>query len=398
MARKEWAGSLDSGHSISAGAEADLLSDSSDCEQQIPYCVNGRFCVDRHIGSGSFGKVHTAIDKFTKSTVAVKFEWQKARKTVSLPAEARIYKFLTPSRHVPSVHWYGCQEGNNVMVMDLLGPSLNDLLGNVFCRGKFTLKTVLMLAVQMIGCVEFVHESGVIHRDIKPHNFCMGLGTRSSHVRILDFGLAKQYRDLKTGQHIPFRKCTSIIGTDRYASLNVHNLFEPSRRDDMESVGYSLVHFLRGDLPWQGVKRKSKLERREAVRLCKAAIGFHELCKGFPVEFVEYFEHCRSLQFADRPDYDLLRSQMAAVFEREQLRNDLRFDWTRGSENVPLPQPTGDSEPLQQEWDPGVSIDSPGQADAKRHCSAKTAAGRGTPALGVKSSRCRGGADRPRVH
>lgn len=213
-----------------------------------------------------------------------------------------------------------------MMVIDLLGPSLEDLFN--FCNRKFTLKTVLMLADQMISRIEFAHSKCFIHRDIKPDNFLMGLAKRANVVNIIDFGLAKKFRDVKTHIHIPYRENKNLTGTARYASINTHLGIEQSRRDDMESLGYVLMYFLRGALPWQGLKAVTKKMKYEKISEKKIATPIEVLCKGHPLEFVTYFQYCRSLRFDDKPDYAYLRKLLRELFARECYTWDYLFDWT----------------------------------------------------------------------
>lgn len=185
-----------------------------------------------------------------------------------------------------------------------------------------------MLADQMINRVEFVHSKSFLHRDIKPDNFLMGLGKRANQVYCIDFGLAKKYRDTSTHQHIPYRENKNLTGTARYASVNTHLGIEQSRRDDMESLGYVLMYFLRGSLPWQGLKAGNKKQKYEKISERKIATSTEALCRGYPTEFASYFHYCRSLRFEDTPDYQYLKRLFRDLFIREGFQFDYVFDWT----------------------------------------------------------------------
>jgi len=287
--------------------------------------VGGKFRLGRKIGSGSFGDIYLGTNVQTSDEVAIKLESIKS-KHPQLLYESKLYKILAGGVGVPNVHWYGVEGDYNVMVIDLLGPSLEDLFS--FCNRKFSLKTVIMLADQMINRVEYVHAKNFIHRDIKPDNFLIGLSKKANMVHVIDFGLAKKYRDPKTQQHIPYREGKNLTGTARYASVNTHLGIEQSRRDDLEAVGYVVMYFIRGSLPWQGLNATGKKEKYEKIMEKKMSTPVEVLCRNFPCEFVTYLNYCRSLRFEDRPDYAYLRRLLKDLFFREDYQFDFVFDWT----------------------------------------------------------------------
>lgn len=238
------------------------------------------------------------------------------------------------------MYYFGVQDNYNVMVMDLLGPSLEDLFNR--CSRKFSLKTVLQLADQILDRIDCLHSRHLIHRDIKPANFTIGLGDSASSVFCVDFGLSKRYRHPKTLQHIPHRDGRSLTGTPRYASINNHLGIEQSRRDDLESVGYVLIYFLKGSLPWQGLKAKNAQKKYRMILEKKQQISIAQLCQGCPSQFAEFLAYTRSLKFDAKPDLPYLRKLFRDLYHSQGLANigkiwdweDLEIDYGVGENGI----------------------------------------------------------------
>ncbi|EGV62486.1 casein kinase I [Yamadazyma tenuis ATCC 10573] len=287
--------------------------------------VGKKYRIGRKIGSGSFGDIYLGTNIISGEEVAIKLENTKA-KHPQLEYEAKVYKALSGGVGIPFVRWYGTECDYNAMVIDLLGPSLEDLFN--YCNRKFTYKTVLLLADQLICRIEYIHARCFIHRDIKPDNFLMGIGRRGSQVNVIDFGLAKKYRDPRTHLHIPYRENKNLTGTARYTSVNTHLGIEQSRRDDLESLGYVLIYFCRGSLPWQGLKAATKRQKYDRIMEKKMTTPSDILTKGLPKEFLDYMDYVKSLRFEDKPDYPFLRKLFRDLFKRENYRYDYVFDWT----------------------------------------------------------------------
>lgn len=284
----------------------------------------------KKIGSGAFGEIWKATNVKTKQEFAVKFEEINAKHN-QLYAECRIYLWFhsdsTVLAHaIPNVQYYGVEGTKNVMVMDLLGPSLEELFSDM--NKAFSLKTILMLADQMIKRVEYVHSRRIIHRDIKPDNFTIGIGRNIHRIFIIDFGLAKKFMT-SAGEHIKYREGKGLTGTARYASINTHLGVEQSRRDDMESLGYVFLYFMKGVLPWQNLKARTLKEKYDKIKEKKILTKLDELCKGLPEEFSQYCGYCRKLKFIEKPDYAYLKGLFKNLFTANGFDYNFVYDWSK---------------------------------------------------------------------
>ncbi|KAB8698134.1 hypothetical protein FH972_026384 [Carpinus fangiana] len=271
--------------------------------------VGVHYRVGKKIGEGSFGVIFEGHNLLNNT--------QHSRRLTDSAAG------------IPGVYYFGQEGLHNILVIDLLGPSLEDLFDH--CNRRFSIKTTVMIAKQMISRVQTIHEKNMIYRDIKPDNFLIGRpGSKQANVvHVVDFGMAKQYRDPKTKQHIPYRERKALSGTARYMSINTHLGREQSRRDDLEALGHVFIYFLRGGLPWQGLRAATNKQKYEKIGERKQHTLTRDLCEGFPTEFQKYLDYTRNLGFEETPDYDYLRDLLTKALRDSGEIEDGEYDWMK---------------------------------------------------------------------
>ena len=283
-----------------------------------------KYTLIKKLGEGSFGRIYSAKENSTNNWYAIKLE-NKNRSQNLLESEAYIMSYLNGPR-IPMVKSFGYTGDYNVLIMELMGKSLEDLFESMPTK-KMSVRCVCNIGYQMIEIIEYVHNKHIVHRDIKPDNFVMGKGNKSKFLFLLDFGLAKKYRSSTTLKHYPLIKKKHLTGTARYASINALNGYTQSRRDDLEAIGYVLVYFLLGRLPWQGMLNKNKDERYMKIMEVKRDTDPHILCKNLPVEFEKYITYTRNLEYEQDPDYNMLKNLFLKVLNDEEHCIDYYYDW-----------------------------------------------------------------------
>jgi len=268
--------------------------------------INNKYIIHEKIGSGTFGTIYKGENIRTNEKVAIKVE-PIQNNTKLLKNESTIYQYLINTDGIPKVKWYGKDDSNYYMVIELLGDSLQHLIEK---KGKLPLKTSLKIGLQLLYLLKSVHDKGLIHRDIKPDNFLLKLNNNNIHFNIIDFGFCKSY--INNDKHIHFKNTNSLIGSLTYASINAHNFNELSRRDDLESLGYIVMYLYLGKLEWQqenGYNDIVETKNTNIKNMKSKAIYNSQM----PNILIEYMKNVRSLEFEEKPNYAIL----ADLFKRE---------------------------------------------------------------------------------
>ena len=262
---------------------------SNDHQSQKEYSLiddTYKILTDKRLGGGSFGHVYKCLNIKTNKEYSIKIE-SNDNTNPQLLHEYKILKSLEGNEGIPTTYLFKNIGGESILIMDLLGPNLEDILQDTKTK-TFTLKTCLMALKQIIERLKLIHKEGIIHRDLKPENLLVTKNIRNCLIYLIDYGLSKKYKDIKNDIHIPFKNDRQITGTIRYVSINTHKGIEQSRRDDIESSLYIITYFLNGKLNWDGIKCKTKEEKIQKIMEKKEEFKNNKEYKKLPQTFKLY--------------------------------------------------------------------------------------------------------------
>ncbi len=303
------------------------LEDSLDIGDNGEGVIDTNFVIysNKKIGKWHNGDIYLGKYIPDNKLIAIKVE----RFHESLPKEQ--YKLLLIGKEKGIINTYNIYLGTHhtFLFIELLGKNLEELFQDM--KGKFSIKTISQIALQMIERIKFIHSKKFIYRDIKPENFVIGRDSEKNLIYLIDFGLAKKYIKYEEA-HIDYEEGKSQVGTPIYASLNSHHGIQMSRRDDLEEIAYSLIYFMKGRLPWQDFKVNSEEDEEEEeackkIMEMKEKISPEELCQNLPVEFLTLLKYSRNLKFKEKPDYDYLQNMFKNLIISNNQEIDMKFDW-----------------------------------------------------------------------
>ena len=282
-----------------------------------------KYKIIKKLAEGAFGDVYIGSNITTKDPVAIKVEPRKIAKPL-LENEA-YFLFQLRGVGIPEVLSFGRKKKYNILIEPLLGKSLFDIFNER--RKHMNLADICLIAKQILDRIQWVHSKGFVHRDIKPDNFLIGRKDPNV-IYLIDFGLSKKYKSDKTGKHLKFSFTGKLTGTVRFASANALRGGEQSRRDDLESIAYMIIFFMRGKLPWQGVTGTKKMERYLKIYKMKKNVTPEDLCKSLPNQMVQFTKYIKNLEFEQEPDYNYLRGLINSILKQRKANLDsLIFSW-----------------------------------------------------------------------
>ena len=296
------------------------------------YKINDLYTIlfDKKLGGGAFGKIYSCINNKTKELYACKIE-KKNIEDPQLNNEYKILSLLKNYPFFPKCYKFCNSPFGYLLIMDHLGANLGAIMSKLPNK-KYSMKSTLMIMTQCIERLKEIHEKGIIHRDMKPENLVIGYKGKEKNIYLIDFGLSKLISNDKKNQNLSIiKKDKIILGTVRYISMNAHLGNEQYKKDDLESLAYIMVYFIKGELPWQNIKAKTRKEKYSQIYKMKKKTVPDELCEYLPEEMKTFINYIINLNINKKPEYSILINLINNLMKKYSYSNDLQFDWYSSS-------------------------------------------------------------------
>jgi serine/threonine protein kinase len=292
------------------------------------YKINDLYTIlfDKKLGGGAFGKIYSCINNKTNELYACKVE----KPNIENPQLINEYKILSALKNCqfyPKCYKFCSSPHGNLLVLDFLGPNLEKIMSNLPNK-RYSMKSTLMIMAQCLERLKEIHDKGIIHRDMKPENLVIGYKGKEKNIYLIDFGLSKSIiGEKKNFNLLSIKKEKIVVGTVRYISMNTHLGNEQYKKDDLESLAYIMVYFIKGELPWQNIKAKSRKEKYSKIYQLKKKMVPNELCNFLPEEMKTFLNYILNLSVKVKPDYSKLMNLINNLMNKYSYCNDLQFDW-----------------------------------------------------------------------
>ena len=284
-----------------------------------------KFRIEKVISEGIFGEIYLVKNEKDNKYYAMKTERNDAN--IKILEQEGFNLFLLKGFGIPQLISYGKIKNYDILIQELLGKSLNELF--IEHNFQFSMNDICLISIQLLDRVEWIHSKTLIHRDIKPENFLLGRNNPNI-IYVTGFWLCTKYCSSKSGKHIMPGFRGTFSGTIKYSSANAQRGRQLSRRDDLESLGYTLLYFMKGSLPWMNLNQNNN-EKEAYIKTysMKKFMPVERLCKGTPSEMQDYFKYVRQLKFKEEPNYEYLRNLFVNLLKKNGIENcqNYCFSW-----------------------------------------------------------------------
>ena len=289
-----------------------------------------KYKIVRLISEGIFGQIHLVLNEKTQKFYAMKSENKNSNYHILEQEAYNLYSIK--GLGIPEFITFGKANNYNILIEEFLGKSLLTLFAQN--NYQFSIIDICLIAIQLIDRIEFIHSKTLIHRDIKPENFLIGI-ENPNVIYLTEFGLCTKYCSSKTGKHIMAGFRGTFTGTLKFSSANAQRGNQQSRRDDIESLGYTILYLMKGKLPWENLNQNyNPKDIYLKTYAMKKYMPIEKLCKGVPNEMEEYFKYSRNLKFKEEPNYEYLRELFKNILNDNGFKNleELNFSWVNKSQ------------------------------------------------------------------
>ena len=293
--------------------------------------IFGKYQILKNIQKNGDLQIYEGKNIISEELIIIKIEQKKEKKIKGILEIESYYLNILKSPGFPTINKIGYFGNNIISIQPLLGLTLSQLFTKYY--GNLKIKDIIMIAIQILERIKFIHNKNIIHCNINPNNFALGLGKFQNLIYMTNFKEAKRYRNKNSLEHIKYNMSNEIKENYIFASINSIRGVEFSRRDDLESLGYMLIYFLKGSLPWEHIKCLNNTEKKRKIYQIKKNYSLSELCEGVPEEFKLFLNYVKSLGFFKEPDYNYCFSLFYGIFKKLDIINDGIFTFYQEKNN-----------------------------------------------------------------